>query len=172
MRPAAVGHWRTHSGFLNSGLQLDRGMMKSTDKASATSSSMICASRFRVLLRGSRGSLPESGRAVHHLGPQDVTLGGGVESCRLAGLTAYGRRRTMRVSLSAGGLGESPTVPRPALPEAGPTEHSRRARAVPIVRYAGVPLSRIRHQYDGCHLYAGLVLQSAGGRGESDQGSQ
>ena len=36
MRPPAVGYWRTHSGFLNSGLQLDRGMTKATDNASAS----------------------------------------------------------------------------------------------------------------------------------------
>ena len=69
-------------------------------------------------------SLPEPGRAVHHLRPQDVSFGGGTESRRLAGLTAYGRRRTMRVSLPAGGLGKSLSLPRPALPEAVPTERS------------------------------------------------
>src|SRR5208282_5282803 len=90
------------------------GMLESAFGATAAGSEDdLCASRFRVLLRGSGGSLPESGRAVHRLGPQDVTLGGGAESCRLAGLTAYRRRRTTRVSLSTGGLGESLSVPRP-----------------------------------------------------------
>jgi hypothetical protein len=43
---------------------------------------------------------------------------------------------------------------------------------VSIVRYPGVPLSRVRHQYDGRHLPAFLVLQSAGGGGKSDQRSE
>jgi hypothetical protein len=98
------------------------------------------------------------GCAVHHLSPKDVSFGGRAEGCRLAGLTAYRRRWTMRVSLSARGVGQSLSVPRPALPEAVPTEPSRRARAVSAVRYAAVSLSRVRHQYDGGHLYAGLVL--------------
>src|SRR5437588_1765132 len=67
----------------------------------------LCASRLWVLLRGSGGSLPGQGRAVHHLSPEDVSFGGRTEGRRLAGLTAYGRRRTMRVSLSAGGMGKA-----------------------------------------------------------------
>ena len=61
------------------------------------------------------------GRAVHHLGAQDVSFGGGTESRRLEALAAHRCRRTMRVSLSAGGLGESLSVHRPALPEEGPS---------------------------------------------------
>ena len=52
----------------------------------------------------------------------------------------------MRVSLSAGGLGESLSVHRPALPEEA--QAHRRARAVPVVRHAGVQLSRLRDQHE------------------------
>jgi len=75
-------------------------------------------------------------------------------------------------SLSTGGLGENIPVHRRALREEAHAEGSRRAGAVPVVRYARVQLSRVRDQHEGVGRSAGVVLQPAGRSGESDQGSQ
>ena len=69
---------------------------------------------------------------------------------------------------STGGLGESLSLHRRAVPEEAHAEGGRRTGAVPTVRYARVQLSCVRHQHEGARRSAGVVLQSAGGRGESD----
>src|SRR5215467_12534475 len=159
------------NGDRPTGAQNRQASGKRMGSSAADGEDDLCAGRCGVLLLGGGGSLPEPGGAVHHLRAQDVSFGRGAESRQLATLAAHGRRRTMRVLLPAGGLGESLSVHRPALPEAGATEPSRRARAVPVVRQAGVQLSRVRHPYDGRHLSAGVVLPSTSRRRESDQGS-
>src|SRR6202521_4854046 len=89
--------------------------------------------RFGLLLWGGGGSLPKQRRAIHRLGAQDVPFGGGVESGGLEALPAHRCRGAMRVSLSAGGLGESLSVRRPALREEALPQEG--AGAVPVVRH-------------------------------------
>ena len=64
---------------------------------------------------------------------------------------AHGRGWPMRVPLPAGRLGESLSVPRPALPKEVQTEKGGRAGAVPMVRHAPVYLSGLRHGQEGRH---------------------
>ena len=65
---------------------------------------------------GRRWRRTKAGAAVHRLGAQDLAAGRGAESGGLEAV-AHRCRRTVRVSLSAGGLGESLSIHRPALPE-------------------------------------------------------
>jgi hypothetical protein len=67
------------------------------------------------LLLGRGASLRECEVRVHHRGPQDGASGGGVEGGRVAAVATDRRRRTVRVLVSAGYLGESVPVPGAAL---------------------------------------------------------
>jgi hypothetical protein len=107
-----------------------------------------------------------------HLRTEDVALDRGTEGGGLETLSADRRRWLLRVTLSTGGLEQSLPVHRLALREEAEATAGGRTRAIPVVRHAGVQLPRVRHQYEGRGRPADLVLQSAGGRGESDQRSQ
>src|SRR5450759_1622574 len=70
---------------------------------------------FGFLLLGRGASVRECEVRVHHRGPQDGASGGGVESGTVAAVATDRRRRTVRVLVSAGYLGESVPVPGAAL---------------------------------------------------------
>ena len=72
---------------------------------------------FGFLLLGRGASVRECEVRVHHRGPQDGASGGGVESGGVAAVATDRRRRTVRVLVSAGWLGESVPVPGAALRE-------------------------------------------------------
>src|SRR5258708_5716859 len=58
------------------------------------------------------------------------------------------------------------------LPQEAQRGEDGTARTIPVVRHAGLQLSRFRHQHRGTHRRFGVVLQSAGRGREPDQGSQ
>src|ERR1700745_3970686 len=108
---------------------------------------------------------------VRAVGAENPATGGGVEGGTVDGVTAHRRRRAVRVSLPARRMGESLPVRGVALPEEEEAKKVGGARAIPVVRHAGIQLSGVRYQPRLPDRRGGRVLPGPGGGGESDQGS-
>ena len=117
------------NGDRPTGAQIARHLESVFAALPTTGEDDLCPRRFGLLLWGGGGSLRKPGRAVHRLGAQDLPFGGGAESGGLEAVPAHRCRRAMRVSLSAGGLGESLSVHRPALPEEAQAEGGRTSQS-------------------------------------------
>src|SRR5260370_2086934 len=96
-------------------------------------------------------------------GAEDGATGRGVEGGALDGVAAHRRRWQVRVSLSAGRMGEGLPVCGVAVTEESKAEGGERTRAIPIVRHAGIQLSGARDRLGCSDRRGGGVLPATGG---------
>jgi hypothetical protein len=90
--------------------QIARHLKRGISSAASLCRKNLCTRRFRILLLGSGGSLRKIQIQFHRSGAQDISTAGRIVCGPMGAIASNRCRRTVRVLVSAAGLGQSVSV--------------------------------------------------------------